>query len=139
MLALVDYKGKQFKVEEGSKLRIPLVKEKVGHKLLFEQVIFLDNDKKKQFGSPYIKGFSIAAKILSHGRDNKVIVFKMKRRKGYQLKNGHRQDFTLVEVGKFNSPKKSVKPKAKTTSKKTVKKTEPTKASKTNSKKTNKE
>ena len=102
MLALVDYKGKQFKVEEGSKLRIPLVKEKVGHKLLFEQVIFLDNDKKKQFGSPYIKGFSIAAKILSHGRDNKVIVFKMKRRKNYRRKNGHRQPYTELQITGIN-------------------------------------
>ena len=105
MFALVEYKGKQFKIEEGSQIRVPLVDAKVGDKVSIDNIIYLNNKDKKEFGSPYLNTVSIPAKVLSHSREKKIIVFKMKRRKGYQKKNGHRQQYTLLEIGKFKTTK----------------------------------
>ena len=130
MFAIVEYMGKQFKVEEGSQIRVPLVDAKVGDKVAIDKIIYLNNKDKKEFGNPYINMVTIPAKVLSHSREKKIIVFKMKRRKGYQKKNGHRQQYTLLEIGKFKTTKtkkvssteKSEKPAAakKTTKKSTA-------------------
>ena len=101
MQALVEHRGKQFLVEENVELKFPYLGGKVGDKFDLEKILYVDDSKKKEFGKPYIKNLSISGEILSHGRDDKVIVFKMKRRKGYQVKNGHRQNFTLVKIAKF--------------------------------------
>ena len=114
MQALVEHKGKQFLVEENSELKFPYLGGKVGEKIQLEKILYTNNSKKKEFGKPYITNLSISGKILSHGRDEKVIVFKMKRRKGYQVKNGHRQNFTMVKIEKF----KKAAAKKTTTSKK---------------------
>ena len=116
MQALVEHKGKQFLVEENSELKFPYLGGKIGEKIELEKILYTDDSNRKEFGSPYIDGLAISAEILSHGRDKKVVVFKMKRRKGYQVKKGHRQDFTMVKINKF---KKQTKPKkiAKTSTK----------------------
>jgi len=101
MQALVEHKGKQFLVEENVELKFPYLGGKVGEKFDLEKILYIDDSKKKEFGKPYLKNLSISGKILSHGRDDKIVVFKMKRRKGYQVKNGHRQNFTLVKIQKF--------------------------------------
>ena len=101
MQALVEHKGKQFLVEENVELKFPYLGGKVGEKFDLEKILYTDDSKKKEFGKPYLNNLSISGEILSHGRDDKVIVFKMKRRKGYQVKNGHRQNFTLVKIQKF--------------------------------------
>ena len=101
MQALIEHRGKQFLVEENVELKFPYLGGKVGDKFDLEKILYVDDSKKKEFGKPYIKNLSISGEILSHGRDDKVIVFKMKRRKGYQVKNGHRQNFTLVKIAKF--------------------------------------
>ena len=111
MQALVEHRGKQFLVKENVELKFPYLGGKVGDKFDLEKILYVDDSKKKEFGKPYIKNLSISGEILSHGRDDKVIVFKMKRRKGYQVKNGHRQNFTLVKIAKF---KKTVAKKAAT-------------------------
>ena len=105
MQALVEHKGKQFLVEENLELKLPFLGGKEGDKINIEKVLYVDDSKKKTFGSPYIENLSITGKILSHGRDDKIIVFKMKRRKGYQVKNGHRQKFTLIKIDKFKKSK----------------------------------
>ena len=133
MKALVEHKGKQFLVEEKVELKFPFLGGKEGDKFNIEKVLYVDDSKKKEFGNPYIKNLSISCKILSHGRDDKVIVFKMKRRKGYQVKSGHRQNFTLIKVEKFNKIKstttkkiteKSTAEKKTTASKKKITKKE---------------
>ena len=101
MQALVEHKGKQFLVEENLELKLPYLGGKIGERIQIEKILYTDDSKKKEFGKPYLTNFSISGKILSHGKDEKVVVFKMKRRKGYQVKNGHRQNFTMVKIEKF--------------------------------------
>ena len=130
MYALVDYSGNQILIKEGEKTRIPFTDKKVGTKIVFDNVLFIDDGKDKKVGKPYINSFSINAKIVSHEKDKKIIVFKKKRRKGYQKKNGHRQNYTLIQVDSI-SAKTAAK---KTTTKKTT--TKKTTTKKTAAKKT---
>ena len=131
MYALVDYSGNQILIKEGEKIRIPFTDKKVGTKIVFDNVLFIDDGKDKKVGKPYINSFSINAKIVSHEKDKKIIVFKKKRRKGYQKKNGHRQNYTLIQVDSISTKKTAAK---KTTTKKTAAKK--TTAKKTTAKKT---
>ena len=109
MYALVEIAGKQFKVEENSQLKIPYNSNKAGDKISFDKVLYFDDGTKKNIGNPYIAGLSIDAKVISHGKSNKVIVFKLKRRKGYQKKSGHKQLYTVVEVNKLTAKKATAK------------------------------
>ena len=118
MYALVNYSGNQLLIKEGEKIKIPFIDQKIGSKLVFDSVMFLDDGKTKKIGNPYIKTFSIDAKIIAHGKDKKIVVFKKKRRKGYQKKNGHRQNYTMVQVDKILKKKTAAK---KTAVKKTTK------------------
>jgi len=112
MYALVDYIGTQVLIKEGERIKIPFLDQKVGSKVTFGNVLFFDNDKEKKIGNPYLKSISFSGKIESHGKENKIIVFKKKRRKGYQKKNGHIQKFTYVTIDKFLT-KKSTTTKTK--------------------------
>ena len=133
MYALVEIAGKQFKLEENSQVKIPYSnKNKVGDKMSFDKVLYFDDGTKKTFGNPYVSNFSIDAKVLSHGKEPKIIVFKLKRRKGYQKRNGHKQPYTVVEVGKLSTKKattakKTTAKKATTAKKTTAKKATTTK------------
>ena len=98
MYAIVDIYGKQFKVEKDLILKVPFISEEVGKSVNFEKIILVMDDKKIKVGQPLIKGAKVSAKILEHGREKKVTVFKKKRRKGYQVKNGHRQNFTKIQI-----------------------------------------
>ena len=118
MQALVEHKGKQFLVEENLELKLPYLGGKIGERIQIEKILYTDDSKKKEFGKPYLTNFSISGKILSHGKDEKVVVFKMKRRKGYQVKNGHRQNFTMVKIEKFK--KATTAKKISATKKKTA-------------------
>ena len=125
MYALVDYIGNQILIKEGEKVKIPFLDKKVGSKIVFENVLFFDNDKEKKVGAPYLKSMSFSGKIESHGKEKKIIVFKKKRRKGHQKKNGHTQKFTYVTIDKFSAKKNTSKEKPKSSSgkpKKTSKK-----------------
>ena len=125
MYALVDYSGNQILIKEGEKTRIPFTDKKVGTKIVFDNVLFIDDGKDKKVGKPYINSFSINAKIVSQEKDKKIIVFKKKRRKGYQKKNGHRQNYTLIQVDSISTKKTTKKTAAKKTAAKktTAKKT----------------
>ena len=123
MNVLVEILGKQFKVDKGDKIKVPFIDKKVGDKITFDKILYIEDDKKKEIGTPYIKNKNIEAKILDHGSYDKVIVFKMKRRKGYQKRNGHKQKFSLIEISNISSPKKTTAKKTtakKTTAKKTT-------------------
>ncbi len=98
MYAIVDILGQQFKVAENSKYYVPKLSEEINQEVTFESVLLLNDDKETKIGSPYIKGAKIQAKVLEHLQDDKVLVFKKKRRTGYQKMNGHRQQLTKIEV-----------------------------------------
>ena len=107
MYALIEFAGKQFRVEEGSSIRVPHVDGKVGSKVSIENILYIDDGKKKTVGTPMVAGAKIDSKILSQGRDRKVVVFKFKRRKGYQKKNTHRQEYSILKIGKLGKVKKT--------------------------------
>ena len=103
MYAIVEIAGKQFKVIKDQKLFVPRLMDKEGSKVSFDKVYLLDDGKKVSIGTPAITGASVQAKVLSHPKDDKVIVFKKKRRKGYRVKNGHRQALTELIIEKINT------------------------------------
>lgn len=98
MYAIVEIAGKQFKAEKGRKLYVNRLAGEEGSSLSFDRVLLTDSDGQVKVGSPEVKGASVKAKILRHLKDDKVIVFKKKRRKGYRVKNGHRQCLTQIEI-----------------------------------------
>ena len=119
MYALIDLSGVQIKIEEGKNIKIPFQNKKIGSKIKLNNVLFFDDGKNKKIGSPYLSSLSFTGKIESHGKEKKVIVFKKKRRKGYQKKNGHSQKFTCVSIGKLGTKvTKKTKSTAKTATKK---------------------
>ena len=97
MFADFEVAGKQFKAEKGAEIRVPLLDENVGAKVVFEK-IFLISGKEIKIGTPTVENAKVNAKVLGHGKDKKIIVFKKKRRKGYKVKQGHRQDFTEILI-----------------------------------------
>ncbi|MCH8170295.1 MAG: 50S ribosomal protein L21 [Bacteroidetes bacterium] len=101
MYAVVDIAGHQFKVTENTKYYVPKLNEEVDSKITFNDVLLVSDDKKTNFGAPFVKGAKVSAKILEHLKDDKVIVFKKKRRTGYQKSNGHRQQLTRIEITKI--------------------------------------
>ena len=115
MYAIVEIAGQQFKVETGKKIFVHRIDAEEGENLEFEKVLLVDNDGTVTVGEPVIETTVVEGKVLAHVRGDKVIVFKKKRRKGYQKRNGHRQDFTQIEIlsigPKGKSDKKST-PKA---------------------------
>lgn len=101
MFAVVDIAGKQYKVEENSKHYVPKLDAEVDSELTFDNVLLYSDGKTTNVGDPVVKDVAVKAKVLDHGKNDKVIVFKKKRRKGYRVKNGHRQQFTQIEVTKI--------------------------------------
>ena len=99
MYAVVEIQGSQFKVEKDQKLFVNRIDAKEGSKIFFDNVLLVDDGKKVQVGKPNISGTSVEAKVVAHKKDDKVIVFKKKRRKGYKVKNGHRQYLTQLTIG----------------------------------------
>jgi len=98
MYAVVNIAGQQFKVEKDQKIYVHRLSEKEGDKVTFDEVLLLDNNGKVDVGAPVVKGAQVTAKILKHLKGDKVIVFKKKRRKGYQTRNGHRQLLSQIAI-----------------------------------------
>jgi len=98
MYAIVDISGKQFKVTKDQYVYAPKMQGEEGASVEFDRVLLMDNDGKVEVGAPLVKGAKVSGKILGHVKGDKVIVFKKKRRKGYKVRNGHRQDFTKVLI-----------------------------------------
>lgn len=122
MYAVVEIQGSQFKVSKDQKIFVNRIDAKEGSKVFFDNVLLVDDGKKVQVGKPNLSGTSVEAKVVAHKKDDKVIVFKKKRRKGYKVKNGHRQAITEIIIQgiseKKTSPKKETATAKKTTSKK---------------------
>ena len=100
MYAVVEIAGQQIKVTKADKIMVPKIESQVGAKLTFDRVLLLGDEKQTKIGTPYVTGSQIEAKVLGHSKDEKVLVFKKKKRKGYRVKRGHRQQFTEIEVVK---------------------------------------
>ena len=98
MYAIVEIAGQQFKVEKDQQIFVHQLDEKEGTKVEFDNVLLIDNNGKVNVGAPAISGAKVTAKVLDHVKGDKVVVFKKKRRKGYRVKNGHRQAFTQIEI-----------------------------------------
>jgi large subunit ribosomal protein L21 len=110
MYAIVEIAGQQFKVEKDQRYYVHQLEGNPGSSVTFENVLLLDDNGKVSVGAPAVKGVQVKAKIEQHLKGDKVIVFKKKRRKGYAVKNGHRQRLTEVlieEIGKKAAPKKA--------------------------------
>ena len=141
MYAIVEIAGQQFKVEKDQQLFVHRLEGKEGSKVTFDNVLLIDNKGKVVVGAPAVEGASVSAKILEHLKGDKVIVFKKKRRKGYKVKNGHRQYLSKIQIeaiaekgakkpaAKKAEPKaeakEEAKPKATATKKPAAKKAEP--------------
>jgi large subunit ribosomal protein L21 len=98
MYAIVEIAGQQFKVEKDQQIFVHQLEGKEGDKLQFSNVLLIDDGGKIAVGAPAVEGAQVTAKIVEHVKGDKVIVFKKKRRKGYAVKNGHRQKFTKIAI-----------------------------------------
>lgn len=99
MYAVFQTGGKQFRVEAGVRLRIPSLDVEPGDSVTFDKVLLTgDGEENIQVGTPTVEGASVKAEVIRHGRADKIIVFKRKRRKGYRKKQGHRQNFTEIRI-----------------------------------------
>jgi len=125
MYAIVEIAGQQFKVAKDQKLFVHRLADKEGVKVSFDKVYLLDDGKKVTLGAPAITGASVEAKVISHLKGDKVIVFKKKRRKGYRVKNGHRQ--ALTELVIENIQASGAKAKKETAAKPAAAKAKPAK------------
>jgi large subunit ribosomal protein L21 len=101
MYAIVEIAGQQFKVEQGQEVFVHRLNGEEGAKVEFDKVLLVDNEGSVKIGAPIVEGAKIDGKIVSHLRGDKVLVFKKKRRKGYQKQNGHRQDLSKVLIEKI--------------------------------------
>ena len=113
MNAIVKISGKQFKVAKDTKLFVNRIDAKEGSKVSFDDVLLIDNGSKVIVGNPVVKDASVEAKVIKHLKDDKVIVFKKKRRKGYRVKNGHRQSLTEIIIEKVTEKTAKAKPAKK--------------------------
>ena len=129
MYAIVEMAGQQFKVAKDQKVFVHRLQGEEGSKVTFDNVLLLDNGT-VTIGAPAIEGAAVTAKILSHLKGDKVIVFKKKRRKGYRVKNGHRQSFTEIQIESIvaSGAKKAASAKKETPKKEVAKKATPKKA-----------
>jgi large subunit ribosomal protein L21 len=98
MYAIVEIAGQQFKVEKNDEIFVHRLDGEPGTKIEFKEVLLVDQEGKISVGKPYVDGSKISGKILEHARGDKVIVFKKKRRKGFQKETGHRQDFSKILI-----------------------------------------
>lgn len=106
MFAVVDIAGFQEKVSEGDILEVPLLDKEPGKSVTFDKVFLIaKSEDDVSIGMPYVSGASIEAKVIEHGKGDKIRIFKMRRRKRYRRNGSHRQEFTAIEVTKISAGK----------------------------------
>ncbi|MEI7474550.1 MAG: 50S ribosomal protein L21 [bacterium] len=101
MLAIVETGGKQYQLTEGRYLDVELLKADQDQEVVFDKVVMIVDGANSKVGQPYIDGAVVKAKVLKHGRGQKLIIYKQRCKKGYRKKQGHRQDYTRVMVEKI--------------------------------------
>lgn len=99
MYAVIKTGGKQYKVAAGDKIKIEQIAADVGQEVVFDQVLAVGSGADLKVGSPLLAGATVTAKVVEQGRHDKVRIFKMRRRKHYQKRGGHRQHYTEIEIG----------------------------------------
>ena len=116
MYAIVEIAGQQFKVEKNDEIFVHRMDVEPGTKVEFKEVLLVDNNGKISVGMPHVEDSKVSGKVIEHARGDKVIVFKKKRRKGFQKETGHRQDFSkiLIEAITVKGAAKEKKAKAET-------------------------
>lgn len=102
MHAIIETGGKQYKVAEGDILFIEKLNNEAGDEVKFDKVLAILGDESK-FGAPVVEGASVDASVVKNGKGKKVVIFKYKPKKGYRLRQGHRQPYTKVEIKKINA------------------------------------
>ncbi len=112
MYAIIESCGKQYKVAEGDVVFFEKLDAEEGKKVTFDKVILVSDEGKVQVGNPYVKGVKVEGKVVSHGKGKKIIVFKMKAKKNYRRKQGHRQPYTKVEITSIKTAAKKTETKA---------------------------
>ena len=103
MYAVVDVGGSQLKVQKGDRVRVNRLDAAPGEKVTWDRVLLLSDENETKVGTPAVDGAKVEASVVEHGRADKVIVFKMKRRKGYRRKNGHRQPYTELQIDSISA------------------------------------
>ncbi len=98
MYAIIRSGGKQFRAEPGSTIRIPTLAAEVGQTVTFDEVLLASADDGIRVGAPTLEGAAVTGEVVAHGKGEKIIVFKWKRRKNYRRKQGHRQKYTEVRI-----------------------------------------
>lgn len=98
MYAVIKTGGKQYKVATGDKLKIEQIPAELDSQVILDKVLMIDNGDTVTIGTPFIQGSAVKAMVISHGRHDKIRIFKMRRRKHYQKRQGHRQNFTEIRV-----------------------------------------
>jgi len=102
MYALVEFMGKQYKTEKGALLKVDKIDAETGTAINIDKVLLVSGDSVK-VGSPYIQGAKVSAVVESHGKDEKIIVFKYKPKKDYRRKQGHRQQYSIIKIGDISA------------------------------------
>jgi len=102
MYAILENGGKQYRVSEGDVVFLEKVQAEPGQTVSFSEVLAIGAEDKLHLGKPYVENASVTAKVISHGKAKKIIVFKYKAKKNYRRKQGHRQPFTKVTIDKIN-------------------------------------
>ena len=103
MYAVIKTGGKQYRVSDGEKLKVEKLLAQVDSELVIDQVLAVGNGDDIKLGSPLLAGASVKARILSHGRAEKVTIFKLRRRKHYKKHQGHRQSYTEIQITSINA------------------------------------
>ncbi len=103
MFAVIETGGKQYRVIPGMKLKIEKLDAEVGSAITFDKILLVSDGDALKIGRPYVSGTTVSAKLIDQAREKKIIVFKKKRRKMYQKKNGHRQYVSVVEIQGINA------------------------------------
>lgn len=98
MISIIEQGGFQYKVKEGDTITVPLIDADAGQEFSVDRVLLISEGDSVKVGTPVVAGAEVKAKILLHGKSDKVMIMKKKRRKDYRLKKGHRQDFTQVQI-----------------------------------------
>ncbi len=113
MFAVIRIGGKQYLVQEDEILKVESLKEKEGKEITIKDILLISSGKDAEIGEPNLSKAKVSAKIIKHGKAKKIVVFKYKRRKGYRKKQGHRQQYTELKIGKIIGEK--IKPLSKKT------------------------
>ena len=104
MYAVIETGGTQFTVEEGALVRVPQIDGSIGDKITLDKVLLISNDNEPKVGTPYLENATVNAELTAQDKDDKITVYKFKRRTKYRRTKGHRQSFTELKILKINAP-----------------------------------